>query len=237
MIRLRSNSLVGYGGNPIIGNGDNVDTAGGVKVDDLLVATHGDSMSRDFAADTSENYAFVVRNLIKTDEALEVRLRWRGVNGISWRFRWTGEPYVETMEGDGPLAIDGWRDAAMPNWLVMFAGTNGITLASHTAARELDDFEIYLNARIAAGWLPATMVVCTMLPRDPSISEAVRTEYNNGLISRAGTFGYKLARLDLDPNIGGPSANLNPTYYYDQVHLNETGHGIAGQIIKDAIFP
>lgn len=232
MILLRSNSVVGSSGVLINGSASQLQPTSPPTAASVLIATHGDSITRDFVEDTSSNYIFTVAT-----GAVSPRVRPRGINGVSWNFRWTGEPYLNDMIVDAPIAIDPLQDGSIPNWLILFAGTNGIALNSNSASQELDDFETYIQARNTAGWAYADMVICTMLPRDPSITEATRTSYNDGLISRAVTFGYNLARFDLDPDIGQASDNLDITYYYDGVHLNETGHAVAGGIIKDVIFP
>lgn len=235
MIFLRTNSLIGSTGVISLQGGKQLCAVTTRTADDLLLASHGDSISRDFNL-TYENYIFVAAQLIQQDQSQKARVRARGLNGNSWDYSFGFDGYTETLITDALLAVDGWQDPSLTDWLVTFAGTNGMALGGNSVSAELVDFETYINARLSAGWNADNIIVCTMLPRDLFL-EISRTEYNNGLVSRAGTFGYRLARFDLDPTMGVAGAFNNPTYYYDGLHPTEAGHEILGQIVKDSIFP
>jgi len=198
----------------------------------LLIATHGDSISRDREYN---NYAYVLRSLINDNPDACAVIRPRGINGISWDYRWGGEQYTATMTEDGEQVDSGLRDD-IPCWLVLFAGTNGMALGSHSAATEYADFKSYLDDRIAAGWVADRVIVCTMLPRT-SFNDATRTAYNNSLVEDDGAYGYRIAPLHLDASIGAAGQNTDTDYFYDGTHLTAAGHEIVAQITYDAMFP
>lgn len=192
---------------------------------------HGDSITVDQGVD---NYNVVVRNTVDTEEPVAVTLLQSGINGISWDFDWIGEPIVGTMITQAPTTIDPFLDGAVNQYLLLFAGTNGIAIAGHTAIREFDDFEFYLNDRIAAGWPLGKIVVCTMLPRE-LVSDVIRTDYNNLLIGGSATYGYQMARFDLDPNMGQAGQDSDTNYYYDGVHPTVLGHQTLAGIVRPLI--
>jgi lysophospholipase L1-like esterase len=119
-------------------------------------------------------------------------------------------------------------------FLILFAGTNDIFNEGKTGIETYELFQNYLTARISAGWKPDKIVVVTMLPRLQA-GESERNAYNNRLISGAMTYGYKLARVDLDPNIGKPGSEANHKYYVDGVHPNEAGQRVLANIICKAL--
>lgn len=200
---------------------------------DIVLQTAGDSISRDQA---STNYIFILWTNILNGVSLYAQPRQRGINGISWNYRWPSEPYTNTMIQDGPIIVDPDIRYGETNWLVAFAGTNGIGLAAHSAATEYADFQTWLAARLAAGWSATNIVVCTMLPRT-GVSNTTRGTYNTNLVNGVSTYGYRMARLDLDPNIGCNGCDTNTTYFYDGTHPTVAGHVIIATIIYSAMYP
>lgn len=201
--------------------------------DNLLVATHGDSMTRDQGR---FNYLFVLQASILSGQSLRAATAQRGINGISYNYRWTGEPYTETMATDAPLVVDPARRTDIPSWLVVFAGTNGMAIGLHSAATEYADFKTYIAARIVAGWSANRIVVATMLPRG-GFTDATRQTFNASLVGDDGGYGYRLARLDQNASIGDAGDSADATYFYDTVHPTIAGHSVIAGIIYSAMFP
>lgn len=158
-----------------------------------------------------------------------------GVSGSSWVYDWPSDAHVGTMTADAPT-IGGLLDVPVTNgsWMVAFAGTNGIVLKSNSAAQEYADFETWLAATLAEGWEVNRIVVCTMLPRT-GVSEATRSAYNAALVAGAATHGYRLARFDLDAEMGGAGDDLNTTYFSDGTHPTTAGHARLAPIVYAAL--
>lgn len=193
---------------------------------------HGDSITNDLA-DLAQNYSQVVQ---LAEQAHATDLVERGIGGQSWNYIWPSSTVPATLIDDAVTQIDAKRKAGVRNKLVVFAGTNGITLGGHTATAEAADFDTYINARISAGWDMADVTVVTMLARS-GVNESDRAAYNAALVSKAVTYGYKLARVDLDPNIGGSGYPSNPTYCYDGIHPTAAGQAIIASIVDAVSFP
>lgn len=195
------------------------------------VVGHGDSMSL-----TSACQRTYLPRVVALMAAAGKIASWRrcGINGASWAYAWPSAGYPLTLAQDALVRADPAKGRGV-NWLLVMAGTNGIILGGHSAATEYADFQIYIAARIAAGWPVANIVVCTMLPRTGDV-DATRLAYNTSLIGGAATYGYKLARLDLDPNIGPDGADTNLTYFSDGTHPTDAGHAIIASIIY-ALMP
>lgn len=200
----------------------------------LHIATHGDSLTSDLGV---SNYSVVLKALVLSGQSLNAKLTQRGINGISYNYRWPSEPYTATLTEDAVSVIDATKvGAGVANWLVVFAGTNGMALNSNTAATEYANFKTYIAARIAAGWVGNKIVVCTMLPRT-GFTDATRQTFNTSLVGDDGAYGYRLARLDQNANIGDAGDDTNTTYFYDGTHLTAAGHSIVAGIIYGAMFP
>ena len=191
------------------------------------IVAHGDSIS--LTSGCNKTY------LPRLPALLTGNTRWIrcGANGHSWAYAWPSSGYAYTMMQDAPLRVDPQR-ISVPNWLIAFAGTNGIILGGHSAATEAADAATYLDARIAAGWDATKIVVCTMLPRTGD-NDATRAAYNTALVSAANARGCKLARLDLDATIGPDGADTNLTYFSDGTHPTDAGHAIIATLIAAQI--
>jgi lysophospholipase L1-like esterase len=132
----------------------------------------------------------------------------QGVNGAGWNYDFGGG----NLTARAATAVDPTLGGCNSPFLILFAGTNDIVLGGSTGAQTYAYFQTYITARLSAGWLPQEIIVATMLPRSDA-SETQRTNYNNLLISGAATYGYTLARLDQDSNIGCAGCASNLTYY------------------------
>ncbi len=202
---------------------------------DLVVASHGDSLSKDFGKD---NYIFQLKALITSGQSLNARLAQRGINGISYNYRWPSEPYTATMLTDATAVVDPVRVSGINSWLIVFAGTNGMvaSLGNHSAATEYADFKTYIAARISAGWSANKIIACTMLPRT-GFTDSIRQTFITSMVGDDGGYGYRLARLDQNANIGAAGDDTNLTYFYDGTHPTAAGHAIIASTIYGAMFP
>lgn len=203
------------------------------QIPSIVLASHGDSISRDLER---SNYLFVVWTNIVSGVGIAPRFAQRGINGISFDYRWPSEPYTATMIEDALLAVDNVQYSGATNWLVVFAGTNGIALGLHSAATEYANFKTYIAARIAAGWSADRIVAVTCLPRN-GINNTIRDAFNASMAGDDGGYGYRLARVDLNTDIGENGDNLDTTYYYDGIHPTEAGHAIIASVIFASMYP
>jgi len=157
------------------------------------------------------------------------------INGASWDYSWAFSGYPFTLMEDFPKRVIPAMSYTAPNWLILFAGTNGLAIAHHSAAYEYQQLQAYARTAIAAGFRPDHLIVATMLPR-VGLSEEERAAYNAAIVAGAASLGYRVARLDLDPRIGGPAALADSSLIPDGVHPSEAGHEIIKEILFE-IFP
>jgi lysophospholipase L1-like esterase len=156
---------------------------------------------------------------------------------IGWAWNTSGAKTTPNLISLAATQVDPLLNAPNSPWLILFAGTNDITYGD-TAAQAYASFQTYLAARLAAGWPVARIIVCTMLPRGSAV-EAARAIYNPLLVSGASTYGYKLVRLDLDPNIGQAGQNTNAEFYEQTfaIHPNIAGMTIVASDIAAVFAP
>lgn len=121
-------------------------------------------------------------------------------------------------------------------YLVLWAGTNDIFGGASTGAQTYSFFQTYIAARQSANWAAsAKTIVVTMAPRE-NLNETARTAYNSALVSGASTYGYVLARVDQDANIGCAGCENNLTYFAsDKVHLTQAGQNIVAHLVCTAM--
>src|SRR5262249_34484835 len=120
-----------------------------------------------------------------------------------------------TLSGEAASIVD--THAAPDAALILLAGSNDIFVGK-TGAGSYGLFEAYVSARLRAGWMPENIIICTILPRE-RLSEPERNIYNSSIVNGQSRYGYLLARLDQDPNVGRGGSYENPTYYNrDRVH-------------------
>lgn len=205
------------------------------------IVAHGDSItaaSAGLVLPFQRDYPYhhlVARTRIETDNLVTASVS-RGINGQSFHYVYDAMAEPNDLIADAPINVDPWRtDEAR---LVVFAGTNGIwsTLGNHTAAEEYADFQEYIEARIAAGWNPDHIVVCTMLDREGGFGGTIRADYNALLVGGASTYGYRVARLDQNANIGDNGDQANTTYFADAIHPTQAGHTEIASVVYAAMF-
>lgn len=199
----------------------------------LNLISHGDSNARDRG---DANYIFELAALILANDGDRAIVTQRGINGISWEWAWNGDVYDGTLIDHAPVAIDPALRTDIPNKLILLGGINGMALGGHSAATEYANFETYITDRIAAGHDPDDINVCTLTPRD-GFPYATIAAYNALVVAGAATHGYRVARLDLDPDFGVEGADANPAWYYDGKHYTNATHTKIAGILYDLIFP
>lgn len=172
--------------------------------------------------------------LALTATAMGVSVFNEGHNSIGWNYDGVGGG---NLTARAAAEIDPLRTSAPcpPPYLVLFAGTNDLCSCggNSTAAQTYAFFQTYIAARQSAGWAANTkVIVVTTLPRT-GVDNTQRAIYNGDLVTGAATYGYALARVDLDPNIGCDSCNTNLTYYQNDggTHPNQTGQQIIANIV------
>jgi lysophospholipase L1-like esterase len=147
---------------------------------------------------------------------------------------WNDLGALAATEVDKKNSRGGRNDYCKDPFLILFAGTNDIFNGGKTGPQTYALFQNFISARLSAGWRPNKIVVVTMLPRSRA-RENERSAYNAGLVSGAAIYGYKLARVDLDPNIGCSGCETNRTFYVDGVHPNDTGQQVLANVICKAM--
>jgi peptidoglycan hydrolase-like protein with peptidoglycan-binding domain/lysophospholipase L1-like esterase len=194
---------------------------------DLYVQVHGDSMTfRGF-------YPYLLKKEIENNQDLNTLVRTRGFGGVSWNRAQLTRP---KLIDDGLIAVDTTLGDGDVNWLIGFAGTNGIALDLNSAATEYANFETWIDDRINAGWDPSNIIIGTMLPRD-GVSNTTRDSYNNLLIAGATTYGYTIAPFHLNASIGANGQDADTDYFLDGIHPTIAGYQIMSDIIYDIMFP
>lgn len=201
------------------------------------VFVHGDSITYGTGASfTYLSYAYDLdRNLSLSNYVSPAcsSVFVRGIAGQSWNYVWPSAPSTNTLIQDFPLSIVPNLSATRRNVLIAFAGTNGIQIAGHSAAQEYADFQVYITNALAY-FQPRDIVIVTCLPRE-TMSETTRSAYNALLVGGVATYGYRIARVDLDPNIGCAGCQLNATYFFDTIHPTDAGHAVIANVIYSAL--
>jgi len=165
----------------------------------------------------------------------------RAYLGDGWNHRYTTAPVAPyDLIDDAAVNVDTLSPLFKPgatNVLVLFAGSNDIWLDGASGSTTYSYFQTYISARLSAGWNASNIIVVTMLPRQSgSTQETARQAYNTALVGGASTYGYRLARVDQDSNIGCAGCQNNTTYYQsDQTHLTDAGQSVAASIIESVL--
>jgi lysophospholipase L1-like esterase len=175
------------------------------------------------------NYVPRLKDELWSARKHSARMQRFAMNGASWDYAWPDAGYPFTLLQDGPVRVDPAR-SRLPNWLVAFAGTNGIAIAQHSAADEYARLQDYVRARLAAGWEAARIIIVTMMPRT-GVAESTRRSYNALIAADPAGLGYKVARLDLDPVI----ETMDATNFPDGVHPSDALHARIAQIVARLI--
>lgn len=199
------------------------------------VCFHGDSIAAGFLSSKPFWAAFIENSYL--NHSTPAAYHARGIDAAG--FNRVGNGADPNLTNDAAAQVDAHIDLAYQNWLVVFAGTNDIWLSGDSAAVAFGYFDTYIVARLAAGWVADRIIVCTMLPRQATpANEAKRVTYNASIVSNAAVRGYRLARLDLNANIGQDGDQANTTYYNtDQIHPKDAGHAEIATEIETAMFP
>lgn len=215
-----------YGAGPLVGLHVVSDDWNDFAEPTLNIIAAGDSIS--LTSGALRTYLPRLADLFEANRTGWARTQHFAMNGASWDYVWPPSGYPYTLTQDLPLRVTP-AFSTLPNWVIAFAGTNGITIANHPASYEYGKLQSYVSALIASGVPADHIIVPTMLPRGSAV-EAARVAYNALIVSGA-SMGYRVARLDLDPNIGGAGANTNTAWFSDGTHPTDAGHDIIARII------
>lgn len=154
-------------------------------------------------------------------------------------FNLIGTPGFGNLIDDATMRVDPVLERDGTKYLLLFAGSNDIhnTGGNHSGTTTAALLQTYVAARIAAGWTPALIFVCTMLPRQNGLYESERTVFNSDVRFHAAGAGYTVVDLAANATIGPAGADQNSTYFEDATHLKDPGHAIAAPIISALMFP
>lgn len=125
-------------------------------------------------------------------------------------------------------SVDAAFVAGKLNVLTLWAGTNDIMLNGSTGRQTYDLYAAYLSARIARGWIVLPFTLLPRLPRKATQGSVERFEaerYAFNALVRS-NFPDRLVDVACDKRIGDKYANLDWTYYFDQVHMTAAGYAI-----------
>jgi lysophospholipase L1-like esterase len=201
------------------------------------IVFHGDSITRSsacdqFGGDVNDTYPKVFEAISTARGQAAFTLVQSGQNGASWDYFLPSEDEDITLIDDAAGEVD--PHVGADDLLVLFAGTNGVTLGSHTGAEEYEDFEEYLADRISAGWVASNIYVLSMLRRVGLTGE--NDEYNDLLEAGAVTHGYNFIdfRTDEEIELAAPFSEIY--YSTDNIHPTILTHSLIAERVYDAIW-
>lgn len=177
---------------------------------------------------------------------------WPGIVGTelgvtSHNEGYSGEGWIFTNPSSGHFLSDSTRtntvDAYVANnpdcYLTLEGGANDF-LNGSTLEETYEAFEDYLEARVTAGWQRSRIIVCTLTSANDDLYDAAVIAYNAMLVAGRLTHQYALARVDLDPLVGGRANSTNTTYFqidepgHFAYHPNNTGLGVIADVVMAA---
>jgi lysophospholipase L1-like esterase len=127
-------------------------------------------------------------------------------------------------------------DATRPMKVYIFAGTNDMR-AGASGETAFSRLATYITAIKAAGYRGQDIRVLTCLPRTGDVPvdfETQRQTHNGLIIANQSTYGYIVVDIASDSRIGLEGCNLDPTYYAEEVHPNNTGRGVIAELVAAA---
>jgi len=200
----------------------------------VQIIAHGDSITD--GAGAYESYVTRLVRSLYVSSGIKADYKNRGIGGQGFTYVYNALSYPSNLVDDAAAEIDAAIASGKTNYLIVFAATNDYKLGSKTPAQIRTAFQTYIAARITAGWTPANICVCTMLPRE-TVNETDRSTINANFTTDAGTYGYTLAPLHLNASIGAAGQQNNTTYFIDTIHPTDAGQAIIASIIKGVLFP
>lgn len=132
--------------------------------------------------------------------------------------------------------VDPLRDVVRSkNVLVVWGGTNDISLAAATGLDVYNSLVTYCTAAKAAGW--DKIVVLTCLPREAVANvETQRLDFNSRVRAAVSPAWDYIADVGADSTIGVAGAQDNTTYYQtDKIHMTGVGYDIVAGYVKAAL--
>jgi GDSL-like Lipase/Acylhydrolase family len=171
-------------------------------------------------------YCSDVVGLLASNRSVTATWKSFGMIGYSWNYTYSLGPwFTQTINSMLPDQVVSEIYPGLTNTFILWAGTNGMFLGSHTAAQEYTDFQTGYAVLKAAGISDTQIVVVTTLPRqDNSSFDTTRATYNADLKSFCTTNGCLIADAGGDATIGCNGCEDNATYYHsDKIHLTAAG--------------
>jgi hypothetical protein len=111
----RANMVFLSGGSAVQNSGGLMRPAVQPVAADLFIQAHGDSFTFDMG--DFNNYLFVLKASILASKGLNARVARRGINGISYNYRWPSQPYNATLISDAATGVDVSRVPGIDNWV------------------------------------------------------------------------------------------------------------------------
>ena len=161
-----------------------------------------------------------------------------------------GETLIQMLP-QAPTQVDPLYSGSFAiNYVVLWGGTNDLSgiqmpdgwITPQSANDSYNRIVSYANGRRALGFKVA---VLTILPRSAGINpvitpaqfETERQTLNSMLRSNWASFADALVDVAADPRIGDLGDQLNPDYYYDQIHLTTEGQAVVAELTAGALAP
>lgn len=215
---------------------------------DYVIVAHGDSMTAglttsDWGAPggNTKCFAAVLAGSVATAKSKNVNYLQYGISGA----------------GLGPTSHSGFQlpESALPDLttdavnridqhknipgavLIPFMGGNDIFVYGYSASATAAYMQAYIDARIAAGWDPTKIGVCTPPARNNLSFDAARLTYAADIRSKAVTKGYKVIDLAADATIGPFVAAANTSLFGDGVHPTDYCQTLIAAIAQAVMFP
>jgi lysophospholipase L1-like esterase len=168
-----------------------------------------------------------------------------GIQTQDWTH--TVENYLELSVGGRIMALN-WGDSGdalsdlaaktilattiKPKFCVVIIGTNDI-FTGRTFAQMESDRNAIISSLLTSG---AVVVWCEVLPRNnfDSTMNALKTSWNNSLISDSKAKGYLVARCHDLFLAAGSATQINSIYSSDGIHPNALGYERLAEIVRQA---
>lgn len=208
---------------------------------DVMLIGVGDS----FVIDTGipQNIIFQTSALIRTGQrtgnvGAVVTTPNFGHNGHSYDYAWPSSGYAFDMYQDLPVSVLPCKlrrvNARRLFWFN--AGTNGLFLKGNSAAQEWAAAERCIQFLISGGVPMADVCLDTVTPATGR-DETKRTDFNALLRTGQATYGFKIADIALDPDMGPAGSDLNATWYRNGLHPTIAGAAKIAALIYAQFYP
>lgn len=216
-----SNNRVGFRSNTDACTWDDFScvTAAKTNITNPLIVFDGNSLTYGFDA---SNYAGTYPT--QTMAAIATSCEWYNI-GVSGQT--TPDMIADVTSQVYPLYTAGRKNIVVP-WEIR----NDIVVNGASAAAAYNNYVSLCQGLKANGF---DVIVVTVLP-SAGLNNTTRATVNASIRNGYTAYAVDIADIAADPNIGPDGANTNLTYYNaDQIHMNNTGYGVVGGIVKAAV--